>query len=335
MEAAGHIARTTAPLLDELGLLSDAARCRVLAVLDHQELTVAELCEVVALPQSTVSRHLKALGDAGWVAARRDGTRRYYRGRADQLDSAARRLWALVREEVDATVGAQHDARRLVQVLERRSVASVAFFSSAAAEWDAMRGELFGASSDLRLLPSLLDPELVVGDLGCGSGQVTAALAPFVARVVGVDSSTEMLAVARARSRALSNVDLRQGTLEQLPVDDASLDLALCVLVLHHVADPARALAEAARTIVPGGRLVVSDMLPHDHEEYRRSMGHVWLGFGREQIELAVTAAGLRTERYVELPVEAGARGPGLFVLTARRPAVAAITRSPARGGTR
>jgi SAM-dependent methyltransferase len=143
-----------------------------------------------------------------------------------------------------------------------------------------------------------------------------------------------MLAVARARAQALPNVELRHGTLERLPVDDASLDLALCVLVLHHVADPGRALADAARTLVPGGRLVVSDMLPHDQEEYRRSMGHVWLGFAREPIEEAVTAAGLVVERHVELPVDAGARGPGLFVLTARRPAATPLTRTTSRGGT-
>jgi ArsR family transcriptional regulator len=336
MEAAGHPTRTSAPLLDELGLLADATRTRILAVLDRQELTVAELCEVVALPQSTVSRHLKALADAGWVAARRDGTRRYYRGRAEQLDASSRRLWELVREDVDATPTARHDGQRLSAVLERRSTASAAFFTTAAAEWDALRGELFGATSDLRLLPSLLDPDLVVADLGCGSGHVAVTLAPFVARVIGVDSSTEMLAVARSRARALANVELRHGSLERLPLEDASLDLALCVLVLHHVADPARALAEAARTIAPGGRLVVSDMLPHDHEEYRSTMGHVWLGFDRETIEQAVSAAGLQVERHVELPAEAGARGPGLFVLTARRPLAAAvpITASPSRGGT-
>src|SRR4051812_23770654 len=179
-------------LLDGMGLLADAARSRVLAVLEAAELTVAELCEVVALPQSTVSRHLKALGDAGWVAARRDGTSRIYSLTLDAQSAAARRLWELVREDVRASRAADHDRRRLEQVLERRRLGSNAFFSRAAADWDELRAELFGANSDLRLLPAMLDPDAVVGDLGCGSGTLAATLAPFVARVVAIDRSPEM-----------------------------------------------------------------------------------------------------------------------------------------------
>jgi ArsR family transcriptional regulator len=300
----------------ELGLLADTTRTRLLAVLDGVELTVAELCDTLALPQSTVSRHLKPLADAGWVRARRDGTSRFYGLTVDELGEASRRLWALVHDEH----AGDHDLHRRAAVLERRHAATNLFFEQSAADWDALRSDLYGPTSDLRVLPALLDPSAVVGDLGCGSGRVTAMVAPFVARVIAVDPSPAMLDVARARLVGERNVTLAGGTLEDLPIDDATLDVALVLHVLHHVGDPVRALAEAARTLVPGGRLVVADMLPHANEEYRGTMGHVWLGFERASLEAAVAAAGLTLERWHEPPIEAGAHGPALFIATARRP---------------
>jgi ArsR family transcriptional regulator len=281
---------------------------------------VAELCDALALPQSTVSRHLKTLGDAGWVAARRDGASRYYGLTVDRLPEASQRLWELVRVDVAASLEAGHDRRRLQPVLDRRRVGSVQFFSTAAGQWDDLRAELFGATSDLRILPALLPSTAVVGDLGCGSGRIAAALAPFVASVIAVDASSEMLSVARERLAGQSNVHLHEGSLESLPIESGTLDLALVVHVLHHVPEPALALAEAARVLKPGGRLVVADVLPHARTEYRRTMGHIWLGFDRAAIEDAFADAGLTTGLWHELAIEAGAKGPGLFVATATRP---------------
>jgi ArsR family transcriptional regulator len=324
MEASNQIPENAeAPLLHELGLLADLTRCRMLAVLDGVELTVAELCDSLALPQSTVSRHLKLLADAAWVAARRDGTSRYYGLTLERLDEPSRALWELVRASLGDSRNVDLDRRRRERVLDRRRLDAAAFFSDVADDWDRLRGELFGATSDLQLLPALLDPDAVVGDLGCGSGRVAAALAPFVARVVGVDASPQMLAVARDRVDRFGNVELRAGTLEQLPLEDASLDLALVVHVLHHVGNPREAFAELARVLRPGARLVVADMLPHPFEEYRRTMGHVWLGFDRASIESGLAGAGLRCERWHELEIEPGARGPAVFVASGRRPQAA------------
>lgn len=308
-------------IFDHLTALADPTRGRLLYALETRELTVSELAAALQLPQSTVSRHLKVLGDGGWVAARAEGTSRLYRMEREELAPTARKLWEAVRESVGAQPIARHDAARLRAVMEKRRRASEAFFTTAAGQWDALRAELFGARTELVALPGLIDDSLVVGDLGCGTGAVTEALAPFVERVVGVDGSRAMLAAARRRLGARANVELRHGELEELPVADDELGAALLVLTLHHVPEPAAVLAEAARVIAPGGRLVVVDMLPHDREAYRREMGHVWLGFSEKQIGGWLDEADFEGARFITLPADPDAKGPALFAATARRAA--------------
>jgi ubiquinone/menaquinone biosynthesis C-methylase UbiE/DNA-binding transcriptional ArsR family regulator len=306
-----------AAIFDDLTALADATRSRMLLVLERHELTVSELCAVLQLPQSTVSRHLKTLADAEWVSSRRDGTSRYYTLALDDRGPATRRLWSLLREQVSLTPGADQDARRLRSVLGRRQSKSQEFFASAAGQWDRLREELFGRSSYLHALPGLLDPDWVVGDLGCGTGQVAAALGPFVKEVIAVDRSADMLQAARRRLRDVANVDVRRGELEALPIQDGVLDAATLLLVLHHLPDPAEALAEAARVLRPGGRLLISDMLPHDREIYRQQMGHVWLGFSEETLGRLLAQAGFDGVRIAHLPVDAEAKGPALLVASA------------------
>lgn len=316
-------------IFDDLTTLADATRGRMLLILERNELTVGELCAVLQLPQSTVSRHLKTLADSGWVSSRRDGTSRYYTlaldGRlrqgagAQERDAHTRRLWSLLRDQISETPGADQDARRLKGVLGQRQTKSEEFFASAAGQWDRLRRDLFGGASALHALPALIESSWTVGDLGCGTGETSAALAPFVTQTIAVDRSGEMLQAARRRLRGVSNVDVRRGELEALPVADRELDAAIMLLVLHHAPDPAAVLAEAARTIKPGGRFVVCDMLPHEREEYKQQMGHVWLGFGDDQIRRLLETAGFTSVRSVPLPVDPQAKGPALFVASAVR----------------
>ena len=307
-------------ILDHMSALADPTRCRMLLLLEKHELTVSDLCSVLQMPQSSVSRHLKTLADDGWVTSRRDGTSRFYSMPVDDLDPAASRLWPIIRDQVTGTPAAGHDDRRLRSVVARRRVKSQEFFASAAGGWDRLRGDLFGDNFYLWAVLGLIDPTLVVGDIGCGTGQLTATIAPHVRRVVAVDGSRDMLEAARKRMQDLPNVDLRQGELESLPIQDEELDAAMLSLVLHYAPDPARTLEEVARVLRPGGRLLIVDMLPHEREEYQQQMGHVWLGFSEKQISRLAVAAGFGEVRIRALPVDPDAAGPALFAaVTAKR----------------
>ncbi|MDO8677050.1 MAG: metalloregulator ArsR/SmtB family transcription factor [Acidobacteriota bacterium] len=306
-------------ILDHMAVLADPIRCRMLLPLERHELTVSEICSVLQLPQSTVSRHLKTLADDGWVASRRDGTSRFYGMVLEDLDPGAQRLWPLIREQVSASNGADHDERRLKSVLSRRRSKSEEFFASASGQWDHLRTELFGDRFHLHALLALLDPSLTVADLGCGTGQVSELVSPHVSKVIAVDGSADMVQAARRRLKGAQHVEVRRGDMEALPIDDAQLDVAIVALVLHHVPEPARALAEVSRVLKPGGRVLIVDMLPHDREDYQQQMGHVWLGFSEKTVRKYLDGAGFDRPTISPLPTEDDAKGPGLFVATARK----------------
>jgi ubiquinone/menaquinone biosynthesis C-methylase UbiE/DNA-binding transcriptional ArsR family regulator len=306
-------------ILDHLSALADVTRDRLLLLLESHELTVGELCAVLQLPQSTVSRHLKALSDAGWVTSRAEGTSRLYSMPREAREGAARRLWAVVREQVGSIKAAAQDHHRLQAVLAGRRTKSQEFFSSAAAQWDRLREELFGATFHFYALLGLIDEDWTVGDLGAGTGAVAAALAPFVRQVVAVDASSAMLQAARRRLQGIPNVAIHRGELEALPLQDRTLDAATLMLVLPYLAQPERVLAETARVLKPGGRIVLCDLLPHDRDSYRQQLGHVRLGFSEPQMRSAMEAAGFDGIRVRPVPPDPRAKGPGLFVATGKK----------------
>lgn len=309
----------TPGVLDRMAVLGDPVRCRILLLCEQQELTVSELCAVLQLPQSTVSRHLKTLLGDGWVEARRDGTSRLYSARRRTSETATK-LWTLVRRELAASPRSKEDQRRLLGVLAARPGRSQAFFSSTAGRWAEMRQELFGHRFDLEAMLALLDPNWTVADLGCGAGDLAAALSPHVGRVIAVDESPEMLTAASERLSRFENVEVRQGRVEEMPVADRELDAATVMLVLHHVASPEAVLNETARCLRPGGKILVVDMLPHERESYRSEMGHVWLGFERKRIELWLESAGFEHLRFSTLTPHQDASGPSLFAASAVKP---------------
>ncbi len=305
-------------LLDRLPALADPTRARLLHILAMQELTVGELCSVVKHPQPTVSRHLRVLSDEGWVTSRAEGTSRFYR-LDPELSDGPQQLWNLVSADLRQSARARSDIERVRMVVSRRRSRSRAFFASAAGEWEKVRESLFGERASLIGLLALVDEGSVVGDLGCGTGHLTRLLSPFVKQIVGVDASSAMLELARAQTAELSNVALRSGDLESLPLADESLDAAILALVLHNVADPSVALREASRVLRRGGRLLVLDMVPHERDDLRARFGHVWQGFSSDQMNSWFTQAGFVRSRYVPLPPDVATEGPSLFAATSVR----------------
>jgi len=304
-------------LFAHLAALSEPLRVRLLHVLAKHELGVGELSRALQTPQSTVSRHLKQLLERGWVEKRTVGPASFFRI-TDPLPADAAGLWTVVQGSLDAAEPYGEDLLRVESVLAQRELDSRAFFGRHAASWDALRNELFGTSTFVPTLAALLPSGLTVADLGCGTGELLQALAPAVERVIGVDQEAAMLAVARQRCADQPNVELVHSGLEDLPLPDDSVDAALCMLVLHHVDDIEASLRQVARTLRPGGRLVVLDMVEHDRREYRRTMGHRHLGFGRDALAAMVEATGLVEQSWHRLPPDPEAQGPGLFLAVYR-----------------
>lgn len=306
-------------LLGWMQSLADDTRLRLLRLLERNELGVAELCDVLQMPQSTVSRHLKVLADQGWVTHDRRGTTNLYRMVLDELAAPARRLWLVAREQTDNWATSEQDRLRLERVLREREQDAQSFFAGAAADWDKLRGDLYGERFTFEAILALLPKEYVVADLGCGTGSLVAQLAPHVKQVIGIDASPAMLKAARKRVSGLNNVDLRRGDLGSLPLEDATCDAALCVLALTYVDDPGACVREMARVLKPGRKCVVVDLLPHDRDDFRRQMGQKTLGLGERTINRLFSDAGLIDPQFRPLSPEPAAKGPALFIATAHR----------------
>jgi len=168
-------------------------------------------------------------------------------------------------------------------------------------------------------LLGLLDPSWTVADIGCGTGEASAALAPFVAKVVAIDREPAMLEAAKARLAGRKNVEFRRGDIESLPGKPGEFDAAVVMLLLHHVDDPAAALASVGRTVREGGPILVVDMVPHGQEDYRQAMGHRHLGFSEAQLKAHAKAAGLALRMFAALPADTQRKGPRLFAAVLAR----------------
>jgi len=308
-------------LLGWMGSLADPTRLRLLRVLEREELSVQELCGVLKLPQSTVSRHLKTLGDEGWLAARREGTQTFY-GLASGLADAARRLWRLARAETDAWPVAEQDAQRLEARLKARRSEAQRFFAGAAGEWDRVRTEVYGHGFEVALLRALPPEDWTIADLGCGTGAFTLELARSGARVIGVDQSAAMLKYARRHTEAFDNVEIHQAGLEALPIPDRRCDVALLVLALSYVSEVEPVLREAFRILKPGGRLLVADAVAYADEPLRRRLGQVRPGIDTDWLRRTLAAIGFERAD-VGWPINthrAGRAGPDLFLAQGTRP---------------
>jgi len=304
--------------------LGDGTRHLIMQVLSHQELAVNELVEVLGLPQSTVSRHLRVLRQAGLIGDRREGVTVYCRAHpeAGKEDPIAGSICRGLQDEVLPT----EVATRVETALTRRRQRSSTFFDERGEKWDELRRGCFGQEFPLEALLGLLPGEWVAADLGTGTGYLLPALGRAFRRVIAVDSNASMLDRARRRvtDQELGNVDVRWGELEALPIEAGQIDLAVAVLVLHHVSDPAHALAEIARVLRPGGRLLIVELAEHQDEELRQAMGDLWMGFSPARLSTMSQEVGMGTDRVMTLSgthreETRARRGRSLFAVIIRK----------------
>ncbi len=294
--------------LEWLQTLADPTRVRLLAILNREELSVSEMCAVLQLPQSTVSRHLKVLNGDGWVGNRREGTNQLYWLDRDRWSSDRAQLWTWVCKQNETSATSAQDRSRLTQILTERS-RSEAFFSSAAEQWDRMRVELFGSQLDAFVLAATLPSTARVVELGCGSAPLAQLVSPYVEQVVAVDSSNAMLAAAKQRIGNAENVQFLQSNLSELALNDRHFDAAWLVLVLPYIHDPVSVLTESARVLKPNCSLVIVDLMPHDRVAYRQEMGHVRLGTEKQELESWLAKSDLQLTRFNPLPPDRTAKG--------------------------
>jgi ArsR family transcriptional regulator len=302
--------------------LADPTRVRVLALLEREELAVQELMEALGMAQSRVSRHLAILREAGLVQDRRDGTFVFYRF-AIPRDGPWAETWRLVRGSLAGDSTHERDLAALSRVLGERAARTRRFFESVGPEWDALRKVFHDDLLRARAVARLVDPGLVVADVGTGTGILAVELARLGLRVVAIDSSPRMLDAARAKveQAGLAGIELRLGDAAALPLADAEVDAAVAHMVVQYLASPAEALGEMARAVRPGGPVVVVDFLHHDHEWMRQELGVTWLGFDAAEIEGWFGEAGLGSFRIETEPAPAaGGDLPATFIASGRRP---------------
>jgi ubiquinone/menaquinone biosynthesis C-methylase UbiE len=274
--------------------LNDPTRLRILALLEEEELSVAELQEILHLGQSRISTHLAHLRGAGLVQPRREGKRTYY-SLAKKPAKEARQILDSALLTLSEIPGAKGDASGLKLVLEKRRQTARDYFNRVAGRL----GKSFCPGrtwTEIGPLLAHLIPRVVVADLGAGEGWLSQLLARRAEKVIAVDNSPKMVAFGRAeaKKKGIPNLEYRLGDLSDPPIPARSVDVVILSQALHHAANPQQALAAAAKLLRKGGRLVVLDLNRHHFDQARELYGDHWLGFGEADLREWMTAAGLR-----------------------------------------
>ena len=282
-----------ASIVKILRVVADPNRLRILLLLRSEELSVAELQEILVMGQSTISTHLSQLKQAGLVEDRRTGKNNLYR-----LLEADPILPELLNQAVKEIPEAKADKAAMRSVLKKRQDKMRSFFDSVAGRLgkDYVPGKSWKSVAEalLRLLPPM-----TIADLGAGEGAFSMLLAQGAKKVIAVDTSARMIEVGREQAlrHGVANLEYRLGDMEEVPIEDASVELVFFSQSLHHALHPVRAVAEAHRILVPGGRIVVLDLLKHRFEEARELYADEWLGFGESELETILKDAGFSAIR--------------------------------------
>jgi ubiquinone/menaquinone biosynthesis C-methylase UbiE/biotin operon repressor len=298
-----------ASILKTLKLISDPSRLRLLLLLDREELSVAELQEILSMGQSRISTHLSQLKAAGIVEDRKQGKNSLYRLRDRQLID-------LLHSAASEIPEAKNDARALQLALEKRLDKVRGYFDELAGKFgrDYVPGRSWKGLAETLLQ---LMPPLAIADLGAGEGTFSQLLAQRAQHVIAVDNSAKMVEFGSrlARENGIANLEYRLGDLESPPIEDATIDLAFFSQSLHHALHPERAVAAAARLLKPGGRIVILDLKKHGFEQARDLYADTWLGFSEVELRGFLESAGFTgVQSWV---VDREAQSPGLETILA------------------
>ena len=291
-------------VLTALKAAAEPTRLRLLALCAHADLTVSDLTQILGQSQPRISRHLKLLADAGLLDRIREGNWVYFRLSGRGAAAELGRTLADALPDDDAQINL--DLARLGAIRQARAAKAEAYFRRNASRWDEIRALYVAEEKVEQVFLDLLPAERVhdLLDVGTGTGRILELLAPRARHAIGLDLSREMLAVARAKldQAGLRNCELRQGDMYHLPLPPSSVDAVTFHQVLHFGETPDEAIAEAARVLRPGGRLLVADFAAHGLESLRNTHAHRWLGFDDAKVRDWFLAAGLAPAEPVTLP---------------------------------
>ena len=283
--------------LRHLRLLADPSRLRILLLLEKEELSVAELQDVLGMGQSRISTHLAQMKQGGLLEDRREGKSIYYRlrPRRGAEAEAFERLRTVLQEAAAEIPEAEEDIPALAQIMRRRQDKVRAYFDDLAGKFGRhyVPGRSWKGLAETLLT---LLPPLVIADLGAGEGTFSQLLARRAKKVIAVDNSEKMVEYGTelARKHGVKNLEYRFGDIQEIPIRTGTVDLAFFSQALHHAQHPERAVAEAYRILKPGGRIVVLDLLRHSYQEARELYADVWLGFTEAEVFRFLTDAGFR-----------------------------------------
>jgi ubiquinone/menaquinone biosynthesis C-methylase UbiE/biotin operon repressor len=284
-----------ASILKNLRLAADPSRLRILLLVEREELSVAELQEILGMGQSRISTHLAQLKNAGLVEDRRNGKSILYRLKPGAQSNGFSQMLGVLRQAAAEIPEAEQDSEALRLALRRRQDKMRSYFDELAGKFG--RNYVPGRSwQGLAETLLTLMPPMVIADLGAGEGTFSQLLARRSKKVIAVDNSEKMVEYGRelARKHGVKNLEYRKGDLEEVPIRDATVDLAFFSQALHHAQHPERAVAEAWRILKPGGRIVVLDLLRHSYEEARELYADLWLGFTEVEVTRFLRQAGFK-----------------------------------------
>ncbi len=269
----------TPDVLKILRALADSTRLRILALLDRVELSVQEMQEITSLGQSRISTNLGLLQEAGLLESRREGKRTFYKLNSQAASAVKEAMHLAVRGAHEMPEYSQDRLNRK-RIIARRTEQQKIYFDQVAGRFDRSYGPGRSWQAFGQLLLRILPP-LVIADLGSGEGLISELLARRAKRVIAVDNSEKMVSFGthKVSQIGLKNLEFRFGDLEDPPIDAESVDLAILSQALHHASDPARAIRSAHRILVPGGHIMILDLLQHTFHQAHELYGDRWLGF--------------------------------------------------------